>query len=223
MDWQSLQNENKSHLRIQVAYNKIPVKPVLDGETLYEDHPVCFNAADLGISSAFDIRKHAYLDVFAGAFGHTYGCHDIWQMYSPERAPVNGPHFPWHEAINLPGGSQMQFLRMLIESRPMLDRVPDQSVIGDAGGNNDRIQATRGKDYIFVYSSYGKKFEVNINRISGKQFQATWFDPRNGTTKDAGKYTGNEKQEFTPPTSGYGVDWVLIIDDATKNYKQPSF
>lgn len=52
--------ENNIWDRIQVAYNKIPVKPVIDGETLYEDHPVCFNAKDLGISSAYDIRKHAF-------------------------------------------------------------------------------------------------------------------------------------------------------------------
>jgi hypothetical protein len=214
--------ENNVWDRIQVAYNKTPVKPVLDGETLYEDHPVCFNAKDLGTSSAFDIRKHAYLDVFAGAFGHTYGCHGIWQMYSPEREPVNGPHFPWYEAINLPGGSQMQFLRMLIESRPMLDRVPDQSLIDNARGDNDRIQATRGKDYIFVYTSEGKKFRL-FTDTGIKQLQAYWFDPRTGKCKDAGRYAGVEWIDFVPPSTGYGQDWVLIVDDATKNYQQPSF
>ena len=94
--------ENNVWDRIQVVYNRTPYKPVLDGETLYEDHPVCFNAKDLGTSSAYDVRKHAYLDVFAGAFGHTYGCHDIWQMYAPNRTPVNGPHFPWYVAIDFP-------------------------------------------------------------------------------------------------------------------------
>jgi hypothetical protein len=215
--------ENNVWDRIQVAYNKTPIKPVLDGETLYEDHPVCFNAKDLGISSAFDIRKHAYLDVFAGAFGHTYGCHDIWQMYSPEREPVNGAHIPWYEAINLPGAAQMQFLRMLMESRPIIDRVPDQKLIDNARGDNDRIQATRGKDYIFVYSSEGKNFELNLTSLKAKQFQATWFDPRTGKTSDAGKFSNIEKQRFTPPTTGYGQDWVLIVDDASKNYKSPSF
>jgi hypothetical protein len=214
--------ENNIWDRIQVAYTKTLVKPVLDGETLYEDHPVCFNAKDLGISSAFDVRKHAYLDVFAGAFGHTYGCHDIWQMYSPEREPVNGAHIPWYDAINLPGGSQMQFLRMLIESRPMLDRVPDQKLIDNARGDNDRIQATRGKDYIFIYSSHGKSFRV-FNSLGAKQLQTYWFDPRTGKSKDAGRHVGVEWIEFTPPTSGYGHDWVLIVDDATKNYPTPSF
>lgn len=215
--------ENNVWDRIQVAYNKTPIKPVLDGETLYEDHPVCFNAYELGTSSAFDVRKHAYLDVFAGAFGHTYGCHDVWQMYSPERVPVNGPHYPWYEAVNLPGARQMQHLRMLMESRPMLDRVPDFSLITDAGGSNDRVQATRGSDYIFVYSSEGRSFEVDLSKIKAKEFSATWFDPRTGSSKESGKFSASGKKTFTPPTHDYGQDWVLIIDDASKNYPKPSF
>ena len=89
--------------RIEYAYNLQPVKPVLDGEPIYEDHPVCFNANDLGTSSAYDVRIAAYHDVFSGAFGHTYGCHDIWQMNAPNRTPLNGAHHPWYVAIDLPG------------------------------------------------------------------------------------------------------------------------
>ncbi len=213
--------ENNVWDRIQVVYNRAPAKPVLDGETLYEDHPVCFNAKDLGTSSAYDIRKHAYLDVFAGACGHTYGCHDIWQMYAPNRTPVNGPHFPWYVALDLPGAGQMKYLRQLMESRPMPDRVPDQSLIKDAMNTNDRIQATRGKDYIFVYSAQGKPITVNMGKISGKEVASFWYNPKNGESKDNGRLQNAGQQTFTPPTTGYGNDWVLVIDDATKNYAKP--
>jgi hypothetical protein len=212
--------ENNVWDRVQVNYNRTPVKPVLDGEPLYEDHPVCFNANDLGTSSAYDVRKHAYLDVFAGAFGHTYGCHDIWQMYAPHRTPVNGPNLPWYVAIDLPGASQMKHLRNLVEARPMLDRVPDQSLLDDAGNVNDRIQATRGKDYIFVYSTQGRKFKLHAEKISGSEVVATWYNPKNGETKDAGRFKKGTI-EFTPPTLGYGNDWVLIVDDASKKYPMP--
>jgi hypothetical protein len=213
--------ENNVWDRIQYVYNLQPVKPVLDGEPLYEDHPVCFNAKDLGTSSAYDVRKVAWLDVFAGAFGHTYGCHDIWQMYAPHREPVNGPHFPWYVAIDLPGAGQLKHLRHLIESRPMFDRVPDQGLITDALHANDRIQATRGNDYLFVYSAQGKKFTVNASRISGTQLIAHWYNPKNGETKPAGTFRKTAQIEFTPPSSGYGHDWVLIMDDAAKNYPLP--
>ena len=213
--------ENNVWDRMQVVYNRTPTKPVFDGETLYEDHPVCFNAKDLGLSSAYDVRKHAYLDVFAGAFGHTYGCHDIWQMYAPNRTSVNGARIPWYVAIDLPGANQMQYLRWLIESRPMLDRVPDQSIITNAFGANDRIQATRGKDYIFIYSTEGKPITVNMGKISGNQVTARWYNPKNGDNKLIGKFPNKGQQSFTPASSGYGQDWVLILDDASKNYSLP--
>jgi Protein of unknown function (DUF4038)/Putative collagen-binding domain of a collagenase len=215
--------ENNVWDRIQFVYNRNSVKPVLDGEPIYEDHPVCFNAKDLGTSSTYDVRKSAYLDVFSGAFGHTYGCHDIWQMYSPNREPINGPHYFWYLAIDLPGAEQMKFLRHLVESKPMLDRVPDQSLIVDALGVNDRVQATRGKDYLFVYTAQGKTFTMNMGKISGSEVVAWWYNPRNGEAKDAGKFKNTGLQKFTPASSGYGQDWVLIVVDASKNYADPKF
>ena len=213
--------ENNVWDRIQVAYNRAPFKPVLDGESLYEDHPVCFNAKDLGTSSAYDVRRNAYLDVFAGACGHTYGCHDIGQMNAPDRTPVNGPHFPWYVALDLPGATQMKYLRRLIESRPMLDRIPDQTLIKDALGANDHIQATRGKDYIFIYSTEGKPITVNMGKISGTEVTTFWYNPKNGESKDNGRFNNTGQRTFIPPATGYGEDWVLVLDDAAKNYIKP--
>ncbi|MGB6150934.1 MAG: DUF4038 domain-containing protein, partial [Pricia sp.] len=76
---------------IKKDYELRPIKPVLDGEPLYEDHPNCFNAKELGYSVADDIRRIMYWNVFAGAFGQTYGCHDIWQMYTLDKEGINGP------------------------------------------------------------------------------------------------------------------------------------
>ena len=200
------------------SYMRIPFKPVIDAEPIYEDHPVCFNVKDLGTSSAYDIRKYAYFDLFAGAFGHTYGCHDIWQFYSPEREAVNGPHVYWQQALELPGALQMQYVKKLMESHSMLDRIPDQSLIAE---NNlpatERIQATRGPDYIFIYSAAGKSFTVNHGKISGSKLNASWFNPRNGQIKKIDMVLNQGQQKFIPPTSGYGQDWVLILDDASNN------
>lgn len=205
--------------QITVSYNRQPTRPTMDAEPIYEDHPVCFNANDLGISNAYDVRVYAYLDLFAGAHGHTYGCHDIWQMYSAKRPAVNNPHIYWPEALDLPGANQMRYVRKLMTARPLLDRVPDQSLIAE---NNlsapERIQATRGNDYAFIYSAVGKPFTVNPGKISGKTITATWFDPRTGKTKSAGTFNNQKPQQFTPPSKGYGHDWVLVLDDASKNH-----
>ncbi len=225
-DWLDFNMFQTGHCRdnnvydfIQRAYNLSPAKPVIDGEPIYEDHPVCFNARELGTSNALDVRKSVYLTIFSGAFGATYGCHDIWQMYSPYRPAVNGPHVYWQEALDLPGAGQMKYVRKLMESRPALDRVPDQSLIVE----NDywaaeRIQATRGKDYLFVYSAAGKPFTVNLGKISGETLRAYWYNPRKGEATQLESVKNRGTQQFKPPTSGYGQDWVLILDDASKNY-----
>ena len=214
--------DNDVYAKIKGSYDRSLIKPVLDGEPIYEDHPVCFNANDLGTSNAYDVRKSAYLDLFAGAFGHTYGCHDIWQMYSKKREAVNSPNIFWQQAIDLPGANQMKYVRKLLESRPILDRVPDQSlIVENANSAYERIQATRGNDYAFIYSAYGKSFTVNLGKISGNQVVGYWLDPRNGKIQDLGKFENKGTKQFTTPSLGYGQDWILILDDASKNYAKP--
>jgi len=207
---------------IQHDYNLEPIKPVIDGESLYEDHPVCFDVKGLGTSSAYDVRKYAYLDVFAGAFGNTYGCHDIWQFYSHKHEAVNGPHFLWQDAMNLRGANQMKYLRRLMESHPMLERVPCQSLIVENNyAPSERIQATRGNDYAFIYTSEGRPFTVFLQKITGNILKAYWYSPRDGKTIDLDNVVNKGTQKFMPPSSGYGQDWVLVLDDLTKNYAKP--
>ena len=224
--WFSFNMFQNGHCRNTPVYNKIyaawlrtPAKPVIDAEPIYEDHPVCFNEKDLGTSSAYDVRQFAYLDLFSGAFGHTYGCHDIWQFYSTEREAINGPHVYWPAALELPGATQMKFVRKLMESHPLTDRVPDQSLVLE---NNlpaaERIQATRGKDYIFIYSAAGRSFTVVLGKITGRNLNVYWFNPRNGSVKKEAAVENKGNKMFKPPGSGYGQDWVLILDDTEKNY-----
>lgn len=206
---------------IQHDYNLPLTKPTMDGEPIYEDHPVCFNAKENGYSVAYDVRRAAYLDLFAGAHGHTYGSHTIWQMNKPSGKGINNPLGPWNQAINQPGSQQMSHVRALMESRPMLVRVPDQSLIAQAHSGGERIQATRGEDYAFIYSTAGLPIRVNMGRIAGKKVKAAWFDPRTGHSFSLGTFPNKGTQVFTPPSQGRDNDWVLILDDASKNYPLP--
>ena len=92
----------------RVDYDRTPAKPVLDGEPIYEDHPISFDAKKFGHSIASDVRRPLYWDLFGGACGHTYGNHAVWQMWTPEREPINNPLMPWTEALEQPGAQQMQ-------------------------------------------------------------------------------------------------------------------
>lgn len=58
-------------------YSRQPHKPIIDGEPLYEDHPVDFKPQEKGHSIAADVRRALYWDLFNGACGHTYGHHSV--------------------------------------------------------------------------------------------------------------------------------------------------
>ena len=60
-----------------------PIKPVIDGEPSYEDIPIGLHFPEGPRWQASDVRRYAYWDVFAGAFGHTYGHNAIMQMAKP--------------------------------------------------------------------------------------------------------------------------------------------
>lgn len=208
--------------KIDAAYNLQPVKPVMDAEPIYEDHPVCFNVKDLGTSNAYDVRRSAWLDLFAGAFGHTYGCHDVWQMNSPRHEPVNGPHMNWQEALDLPGAKQMIYVRNLMEAFPLTDRVPDQTIIKESNlGSAMRIQATRGKAYLLVYSSTGMAITVVMGKISGRQLRGYWYNPRNGKATNISPIPNFGSRNFTPPSNGYGQDWILVLYDSSAGFSAP--
>ena len=210
-------------------YERTPIKPVIDGEPIYEDHPISFKANELGHSVAADVRRPLYWNLFSGAFGHTYGHHSVWQMYSPGKSPINAPLMPWFEAIDQPGAGQMQFGRKLLESRPFLTRIPDDSVIvpdkvatSVPGAGQKRFVATRDQSgsYAMVYVPVGRKFSVRMDKISGP-VKAWWFNPRDGKAEQIGEFENKGTREFTPPAPGELLDWVLVLDDKSKNFPPP--
>ncbi|MHB1556364.1 MAG: glycoside hydrolase family 140 protein [Isosphaeraceae bacterium] len=212
-----------NYAMIAADYARKPTKPCLDGEPGYEDHPAEFNPKN-GYLDASDVRKFAYWSLFAGACGHTYGCHDIWQFLAPGRSPITAARTPWRTAKDLPGASQMQYARALVESRPVLVRIPDQSLLAsDPGRGADHLQATRDEDgsYAFVYSPSGKPFAVNLEKLSGKRLRALWYDPRNGHARAIGTLDRAGRKEFQPPSQGKGHDWVLVLDDEARGYPEP--
>ncbi len=206
-------------LHIAQDYARTPVKPVLDGEPLYEDHPLAFRAKELGYSFDAHVRQYAYWDVFSGAFGHTYGNHAVWQMYAAGRKPVNGPLMEWRQAVERPGAGQMRHLRALAESRPFLSRVPDQTLLRETWSGADYIAAARGDGYVFVYSAQGRA--IHLRPLPFPRARAWWFNPRSGSVLEAGEHDSSQPLEFRCPSEGFGSDWVLVLDEAQRRFPPP--
>lgn len=215
-------------------YRREPVKPVVDGEPLYEDHPISFDAPRNGHSVSADVRRALYWDLFGGAFGHTYGHHSVWQMYDPGkgegRKPVNGPLMPWREAIEQPGAAQMVHGRRLIESRPFFTRVPmpgavvpDRVPTAVPGAGRGVFLATGDTDgtWLMVYAPLGREFTVRMDGIKGDRITAWWYDPRTGKAIRAGAFDNDGARTFISPDPGELLDWILVLDDARMNYGAP--
>lgn len=206
-----------------------PPKPTLDGEPRYEGIQTGFYFSGfnrLDHFDDFDARQAAYWSILAGACGHTYGHNSIWQMYKPGTNPIIGAIIPWYDALDHPGAFQMKHLRTLFEARSFSKLVPQQAIVlnGPAfGGEKVRAAIASDGNYAIVYSPYGAPFTIDKSKINGTRIKEIWFDPRYGISYPI--HNGDTKgiQTYTPPTSGRGQDWVLIIENAGLNLPLPGY
>jgi hypothetical protein len=222
--WLDFNMVQSSHVRphtpnyamLTADYLRHPVKPCMDAEPCYEDHPLMgpgWVRQQGGWYDDLAVRQTAYWALFAGAHGHTYGCHPVWQMYHPDVEPINAARRPWYEAIHLPGACQMQYLRKLIESRPFLTRIPDQAMIlSDPGEDDEHLQSTRNQEgtYALVYFPQYREATLDLGQLQAEVIRVSLYNPRNGKMTFDANVKRSEPLIFAPPRGG--PDWVLVLD-----------
>lgn len=208
-----------------------PLKPVLDMEPCYEDHPVNpwdgkWTRRERGYFTAYDVRARIYRSVFAGGSGVTYGHHHIWQFMNPDiYKPINTGDtiIAWRQAARAEAAGEMQHLKNLMLSRPYFSRVADQSIVKSDPGKDytDLLIATRDEagSFAFIYLPQNKEVHVDLSRLSGSTKNVWWFDPRTGNATAMKQQRGNGVLSIRPPAEGN--DWVLVIDDASKKFARP--
>jgi len=232
-DWLSFNMSQTGHWRrhnkvyeiIKKDFELKPIKPCINGEPQYEDISVRFSL-DNERFTAYDIREAAYWSILSGAFGHTYGNNNIWQMWKPGRAKILGARIPWTLAIHQPGATQMGFVKKLFESRPFLNMIPNQQILVDYYGQDyNNIKAAKGKDssFFIIYLPKGNTVKLQMQKLKADNVNGYWYNPREGTSKKIETFKNLKKNmSFVPPTSGERTDWVIILDDARKNYMDPA-
>jgi len=222
-DWLDFNMHQTGHCPNQPTYRIIshdyglnPAKPTIDGEPLYEEHPNCFNAKELGYSNPDDIRRIMYWNVFAGAAGQTYGCHAVWQMYTLDRKPINGPLKPWQKSLDLPMANQVKHLKNLMLSKPYFSRIPDHDMVISRQEDDEHfVIGTRDIDgsYAMIYFPTGKSVEIDFSKLKSTTLKANWYDPRTGVSFPfQGPELIKKKITIAPPSSGKGQDWVLVVE-----------
>lgn len=207
-------------MMVEHAYTMRPTLPVIDLETSY---PGFRHGRPPTIATDDDARRAAYWAVFAGAAGHTYGHHSIWQMHSPKYPGIANPREYWYEALDAPSAKQMGYLRRLIESRPFLTQRPVLSLLAfEQTKPWEMCLALLGEGYAMAYTPTGRTLEIALDKLGFAEVRAAWFDPRTGKANDIGRFAAKGRRSFDPPGEpGEGNDWVLILDDVKRDYPLP--
>ena len=200
-------------------YELVPIKPTVDMEPPYENHPT---GPETPRIDSHQVRKGAYWAMLAGAAGHGYGALDLFWLYKEDDGPFPREGFlPWREAIAYEGSRQVGLMRRLFEVRPWYQLIPDQSVVASGLGEGEsHIQAARAEDgsFLIAYLPHGNPVGIHMNRISSRDVQARWYDPRVGTWHNIGGFPNTGTRVFVAPSGGDKNDWVLVLEDAKRNY-----
>lgn len=218
-----------NYIDAQKNLHRTPTKPTLDGEPCYEDHPVKGEAWEKRVPpdvnpvrfDEWNVRKAAYESMIAGASGHTYGNNNIWQFWQPGRAPLARAHTPWKDALSHPGAIQMHHLRQLFMARPYWQLRYDQSLIAkDEADEDHAAQAAIATDgsFAMIYLPLGTAVTVKLEKLSGKELKASWFNPRQNSSEKIGLFPQGADIRFDPPYHGRNNDWILVLDDASKTF-----
>lgn len=232
LDFHMIQSSHGAHdhdngLAIEHDYALDPPKPVVDGEPRYEMIPVGFyfkNVSRLDRFDDYDVRQAAYWSLLAGACGHTYGNNNIWQFWQPGRPAAIGANKAWTDSLDTPGAFQMGHMRRLFESRPFQLLQPAPQLLGDApssGGAKVRAACASDGSFAIIYSPRGENFTFDRDPLKAKRLNEIWFDPRYGVSYAVHTTNTHGFQTYAPPTSGRGQDWILIIEDAAKEWPLP--
>jgi hypothetical protein len=214
--------------RIHEVYNRSPIRPVIDGEGIFEETAIAANV-QLGYSTDADVRRIAYWNLLSGAAGHAYGHLSVVQFYSGMYEGVFKPLKTWDKALDTPGAQDMLHLKALMKSRPFYQGSPDIGVVArDYGQGVEQLQALRGPNFALIYLPKPRSIPIYMGRLTGDQGNQTllawWFNPRTGATSKIGEFSGAGEQSFVAPTtdgSSLGTDWVLVLDWKSAGFGPP--
>lgn len=206
------------------AYTYNPTRPMVLTETSFEG----IQRHGYPPHSDSVVRRNFYRAMQQGCTGVIYGAHGLW--YPTQREDDQtfwkdwGKSVPWWEALELPGGYQMGYLKRFYESiewwklqpksflltyEPVVTNPRLAGVIGilALGEEDDATVAVyfpagNGPDSMVTYKT---------SQDDGTMYDAQWFDPRTG------EFGGNK--EFLEVREGVVVlpdrpsadDWVLVL------------
>ncbi len=197
-------------------WNAKPVKPMLECEANYEAF-----RNDTFDADAACIRRTAYSAIQCGSFGFTYGAQGLYAgvLYKKLPGPTAkwGPVLTWDEALQLPGGQQMQFLQQLYQSFDWwrFEPRPDAaSTIPPLEPRQQILVKADGEATFLVYFPPGTQAELPcllLGTTPNTAYRVAWFDPRTGVRTELTGSTTADVSRLMLPDRPDNQDWILIV------------
>ncbi len=79
---------------------------------------------------------------------------------------------------------------------------------------------------LIVYTPTGEPFTIDQSVVKAAYVRQSWYDPRYGVSYEfrlsPRAWDGQTFQTYTPPTSGRGQDWVLVIQGVDQQSDVPT-
>lgn len=203
------------------------LKPTLDGEPCYEDHPVRSLMKDKKPTEWFDdydVRKAAWRSVLSGACGHVYGTHSIWQFHDLEkRKQQTDARTPWQKALDLPGATQMGVMRKFIEGLDWTKlRRDDAFLLNPPPSLANMAAVSTDHSFAVIYVPEAiNNIVPDFNKLSfgPSEMDARGHDAATGrpigilaATAGVVMFSGNTESRYDQGTQVQKQkDWVLVI------------
>lgn len=230
-DWLSINALQSGHGSREVEAWKIiadelktkPLRPVIDLEPCYEDHPVNvwdgkWTRKERGYFNDYDVRARIYRGVFAGGCGAVYGHHQIWQFLDTLQNPpvwIGDTIIGWQKALSSKAAGHIHHLKDLMLSRPDFDRIQDYSIVTSSQGTGytDAVIATRNRlgTYAMIYLPQLTEIEIDLDKLKSGEKRISWFNPVTGKYTKLKNTPSSGRNKFTPPNNAQ-KDWVLVVD-----------
>jgi hypothetical protein len=185
-----------------------PTMPIIEAECGYEKG----NNTD-------ETRWSAWQSFMSGCRGYTYGAYGIWSATWDDQDTWNefGTHVNWFAAIDFLGAEHTKIFKQFWSQLPWWTLVPSTRITWQnaprEGLEQPTQQANEDGSIVVAYLPRSSVLYTGTIHLEG-QYQAQWFNSREGTFTNIGEVVMLEGV-WSIPNKPDHEDWVLVLEAIT--------
>ena len=190
-------------------YTRKPIKPVMDGEPCYEDHPINFQPAG-GYFDDYNVRLAAYRNLLGGACGNTYGHHAVWCFRRPDEVCAYFPN-DWKTALHRPGALQIAIYRDFVATHMPHGYTPVYDITEENTHDANYVAAMVNENEAVIYIPSGLPLKLRAAAIPFVPKTMQVFHPATGIYSAPMPITDPAYLVVPGHPAGRNCDYILIL------------